>query len=52
MVLVGTKRDVRDEYEASGDESKMKMVITQREMRDVAREYNFNAAVESSAKQM
>ena len=51
-VLVGTKRDLRDEYEASEEQSKMDKIVTQKEMRDAARKYNFAASVECSAKQM
>ena len=51
-VLVGTKRDLRDEYEASGDQTKINKVVTQQEMRAKAKAHNFAASVECSAKQM
>ena len=51
-VLVGTKRDLRDEYEASGDESKINKCVTQADMRAKAKAHNFAASVETSAKQM
>ena len=49
-ILVGTKMDLRDEREQENDPAKMKDVVTSAELKQYASQYNFQAAVECSAK--
>ena len=49
-ILVGTKMDLRDEREQENDPVKMKDVVTNEELKKWAAQYNFQAAVECSAK--
>ena len=48
-ILVGTKMDLRDEFEQN-DPAKMKDCVTSAELKQWASQYNFQAAVECSAK--
>ena len=49
-VLVGTKLDLKEEFEASGDPEQENKVVTTEEIRKAAREYNFSTSIECSAK--
>ena len=49
-ILVGTKMDLRDEREQENDPVRMKDVVTHEELKQYASQYNFQAAVECSAK--
>ena len=50
-VLVGTKLDLREEIEQSGDEEKIKNCVSTEDMKQWAADYSFSATMECSAKE-
>merc|ERR1712045_472652 len=50
-ILVGTKMDLRDEWEREGDPVKLENLVTHEDLRQWASQYDFYGALECSAKE-
>ena len=50
-ILVGTKLDLREEHERSGDEARLRECVTEAEIEQAAKKYAFQGFVQCSAKE-